>query len=626
MKTKFLVFYILILSFSACAQESSNKLVSKQEFDKFSGLPLSEKYGQVSAVKIVYDLRSKKLYFINGNTYKYHFDFCKTIGAVDDLVVFNELNYSNTDKRRFLLANINYFKALNKYVLELAPADLMPISDILKLYRMVNENTYIGNNLYFLLNNPRLQNENFNGKIPIIQPSAIYENLKYQAISKNKTTGILRFITNLESEKALIKPTDIVVLNETPLYLPEVAGIIVTEFQTPLSHLTILGQNRRIPISAYKNAFADKNLLRFQDKKISYEVRADTFFISSVKEIISKNKRNNTIKLKYDLTVKKLIDVADLNTKSYQYVGNKAANFGILYKLSKGSNFKTPESAFAIPFYYYQQHIENSKASALIEKLLVQDLENLNKESLAAQLKAIQKEISSQKLNTELLKLVETKILSQGKYTKMRFRSSTNAEDAKGFSGAGLYTSKSGVLGDSIQTIEKAIKKVWASLWSFQAFAERQYFGMNHRNVFMGVLVHRSFPNEAVNGVAITKNLYRLDNYGFVVNAQLGNANVVKPGENEISEQFICYPNNIASIYSHTTVDIITLSNLNEGNMLMTEKEIQNLANQLEKIKMYFYRKSFSSIDYLKFGLDIEFKIEKGTRDLYLKQVRLYND
>ena len=70
--------------------------------------------------------------------------------------------------------------------------------------------------------------------------------------------------------------------------------------------------------------------------------------------------------------------------------------------------------------------------------------------------------------------------------------------------------------------MDEAMKKVWASLWSYGAYMERQYFGINQRTVYMGILVHRSFPEEQINGVAITKNLYRDSYFGYVVNAQKG--------------------------------------------------------------------------------------------------------
>jgi phosphoenolpyruvate synthase/pyruvate phosphate dikinase len=213
----------------------------------------------------------------------------------------------------------------------------------------------------------------------------------------------------------------------------------------------------------------------------------------------------------------------------------------------------------------------------------------------------------------------------QGEYTRLRFRSSTNAEDARGFSGAGLYTSRTAILGDSIKTVEKAIKKVWSSLWNERAYLERELYHINHKQVFMGILVHRSFPDEHANGVAITANLYRPENNGFVINVQLGEQSVVKPDSGVVCDQFVCYPPQEQNLYSqNNTIEVITLSNLNNGHMVLNTDEITQLAKALYIVKQHFYYTPLGVGDYLKFALDIEFKFDGPNNTLYLKQARIY--
>ena len=143
----------------------------------------------------------------------------------------------------------------------------------------------------------------------------------------------------------------------------------------------------------------------------------------------------------------------------------------------------------------------------------------------------------------------------------------------------------------------------------------------------MGVLVHRNFQDEAVDGVAITKNIYRQGNHGFVVNVQLGEESVVQPTPGVTCDQFICFPKSDATLYHNKTIiDVLTISNLNNGSLVMTEKEITHLANQLDLIKRYYALRNMTGGSYLDFGLDLEFKLQGPKRDLYIKQVRLYND
>jgi len=617
------------VSFKASAQHSMAQVKTKAEFDQLSGLPLSEKYGQVSALKLVYEIQTKQLYFLNARYFKFHHEFCsRELEGEIDLEYFNSINYSDDPKRKYLLANINYYKSLNTYALEISPVDMMPKNDIAFLYDIVAQATFMGDDLHLLLNSSRLQalRDEFVSHMPLLDPSVIYRNLNYQAIAKYKNCGVLRYIHDFESEQTSLAPMDIAILNETPLFLPEVAGIIVTEFQTPLSHLSILGQNRKIPIAAYKQAFNDSSLLSLNTKKVCYSVMADTFSIEAIDRLKQKKQKHKSIKLKYDLKTDSLIGIEHINKRSYKFAGNKAANFGILNKLSRKYDFNVPECAFVIPFYFYKQHTTSNSIKPLIDSLLTSK-DRLTTDSLQVLLKTIRDEIKQAPINKQLISDVYKRITSDNTHTRMRFRSSTNAEDAKGFSGAGLYTSKTGMPNNEKKSFEKAIKKVWASLWSYQAFAERDYYNINHAHVFMGILVHRSFPDEKVNGVAITKNLYRPGSYGFVINAQLGDESVVKPKHGHVSDQFICYPDDADKLYKDkTTVDIITQSNLNGNKLVMTNEEIQHLANQLKLIKQYYIRHSFTAKSYLDFGLDIEFKLDKENRALYIKQVRLYND
>src|SRR5690606_35963678 len=183
--------------------------------------------------------------------------------------------------------------------------------------------------------------------------------------------------------------------------------------------------------------------------------------------------------LKYDKSVKNLLVLDEMNHRKTDVIGAKAANFGELAKVlnRKGSHAKVPESAFAIPFYYYVNHIKICGADTLIDKLIgTSSQDRIEQQKL---LKEIRKRIKNSAVDPDLLIRIETMVVGLGEYRRMRFRSSTNAEDIDGFNGAGLYTSATGIVGDeSSKTVEKALQKVWASVWNDRAFFERDYFGM----------------------------------------------------------------------------------------------------------------------------------------------------
>jgi pyruvate, water dikinase len=327
-----------------------SQLKNKAEFDNLAGLPLSGKYGQVSAVKVVDDLSSGKLYFVNNAFYKYHYEFCSAyLNDPSGLEDFNTLNYSGKD-RNYLLANVNYFKSQDRFVLDISFIDLMSASHIVRLYKPVKEQFFVADKLFFFLNCPRLValENSLKEQIPVVGSADIYSNQIYQSVSNYKGTGILRFVTNIDSLDQPLNGRDILVLNKTPGYFPTVSGIIITEFQTPLSHLSLLGLNRKIPICAYKNAFTDAEVLKYNHCKVSFEVNSDTFYLKPVDHLEAGARSTKKLKLKKDLSADSLISVNNLNKRSVSYVGNKAVNFGILYQLSKKGDFKVPESAFAI--------------------------------------------------------------------------------------------------------------------------------------------------------------------------------------------------------------------------------------------------------------------------------------
>lgn len=618
---------IFLSAFGVQAQRFATSVKTQKEFLGLSGLPLTSKYGNIASVKVLVDTKTKKLYFISSKHFKYHYDFCvRQLFYPSDLFTFNEDNYSPLAKRDFLLANVNCNEASGQYYLDLSVFDLMPQERIVELCQQVKKNAFFGDRLLFLLNTDRLMKlrPELEKHILTAAPADIYAQMDYQAISEGKTKGRLRFEPRLDSLSAPLLPSDIVITTATPEFLPIVRGILLTEMQTPLSHLVILGQNRKVPIGVYTRLYSDSSFRAFENQWVELQVVADTFYLKKVDPADVHTTDLPVVHLTKNLSADSLIDVTHLNPKLAGTVGNKAANFGLLYALSAGRTYKTPEAAFGIPFYWYDRHIRQSGADKLIAALIAHP--PADQDSLQAQLKAIRRLIRKTDVDKDLLKLLNDKLSASG-YTTFRFRSSTNAEDAAGFSGAGLYDSKTVDLGDCNKTPEEALRKVWESLWSYEAYLERSFFGIASEDVAMGVLVHRSFPAEAANGVAITKNIYRTNYGGFVINVQKGDVSVVAPPKGIVCDQLVLYPANELSGFQRT-VEIITNSNISGGESVMSRPELEQLQTELERIKQYYWNnlvKRKAGMSYDDFGLDLEFKLDEGTRELYIKQVRVYN-
>ncbi|WP_264565096.1 PEP/pyruvate-binding domain-containing protein [Flavobacterium sp. N3904] len=627
MKKLILLLFVTFYSIAALGQNYVATIPTYEVYKSLKGKPLSDKFSNIESVKIVYDIKNEKLYYFNSSLISHHFQFVtEYLGYDKELEQFNSANYSNKEAgREYLLGNLNHVKGTDKWIFELAVSDHMPVYFIEKFFKLIQQTTFINQSLKFYLNDREKVDFYNQGqfKIPCITSEYIFNELQYQEVANGNCVGFLKKYKIEDLNTVKPKDNEIVILDGTPEILPNVKGIIVTELQTPLSHLVILGKNRKIPIMAYTLAITDPKIKSLLNKKVELKIAVDTFFIEETNKKIKDNSSLKKRILVADTTVTGIVDLSKINKKGVEFIGSKAQNLSYLIAIAKDSTFKVPENAYAIPFYYYNRHIHDKSVMPLITELL----NNPHKDSVQwvnIQLEKIRKAIKKETVDPNLIALLNQKLGTQKKFKNFRFRSSTNAEDIEGFNGAGLYESKTGILGDSIKSFEKAIKQVWTSVWNESSYWEREIFGIDQKNIAMGVLVHRSFPDELANGVVITKNLFRKDFSGITVNIQKGENSVVKPNKGEVCEQFTAYDLDLFGTKNNNLdVDYISNSSLNENKPLLTTTEINNLYHTSKKIetKMNQYWNKFN-----KKPVDLEFKIVGKKRELYVKQVRVFND
>jgi hypothetical protein len=242
------------------------------------------------------------------------------------------------------------------------------------------------------------------------------------------------------------------------------------------------------------------------------------------------------------------------------------------------------------------------------------------------QLEALQLRMENAPLNPAFEQLLLDKLNTEFPGLRMRFRSSTNAEDLGGFTGAGLYTSKSGDPNDPTRPVADAVRTVWASVWGPRAFEEREWYGIDHQLVGMALLVHRSFPDEEANGVAITANIFDTTGLepGFYVNVQAGDESVVLPDPGVITDQFIYY-------YDSPGQPIVYLAHSSlvpAGETVLSVEQVYSLGGALDAIRAYFQPVYGTGGGF--YGMDTEFKFDQpigqeGTEPvLFMKQARPY--
>src|SRR4029078_6244616 len=193
----------------------------------------------------------------------------------------------------------------------------------------------------------------------------------YQALNIAKGIGRIHIIPKLD-DHVEIGSNEILVLDEVPVQLPPVAGIITSQPSTPLSHINLLAKGWGIPNAYIKNAKElfkqyDTYWVTFETLRENYKIkRADN---DQLRDYVRREKeRSDLVKPRSDLSEKRLLSLAEQRSRSSIAYGGKSANLGEVL------NAKLPgiivPNGFTIPFYYYDEFIKRNNIDDEIFTLL----------------------------------------------------------------------------------------------------------------------------------------------------------------------------------------------------------------------------------------------------------------
>ncbi len=616
--------------------EFLRQLGCETDFQALASTPLDASVPGARSLKTVVDrVDGDALYFQNTHLYGIHHEFVSAhlsgrgLPVVPMLSEFNATEYASPT-RRFLLGAVTFYEGPGIYAYEIAPYDAADADMVATAVARIAAETWIGDEIYF---HPTSDNvarivPHLPESVRVITTEALYEGIDYQPLNIAEAYGRLVFVPEAAVEDTWLSFRDIPVLEAVPNDISVVAGIITAGFQTPLSHINVLSRNRGTPNMALRGAFEDETLRALEGAWVRLEVGLLDYTVERVDQAEADawweaNKPDAVQVPGVDRGSVELVDcerMLDPELPLYDAIkaatrayGGKGAHFAALTGIE---GLPVPRG-FGVPVRYYFEFMEQHGFDERVRGLLADPDFTGDPATRDAALEQLRDDIERAPLDEAFQAALQAKLEADYPGTRMRFRSSTNAEDLDGFTGAGLYTSKSGEVGDRSDPPEEAVREVWASVWNFRAFEERSYRSIDHLAVGMALLVHRSFPDEHANGVALTNNPF--DRTGaepaFFVNAQAGEISVVQPDPGILPDSFLYFwdrPDQPVTFLARST-------EVPEGETVLTPEQTRALGEALAKIRAWF-APAYGGPEW--WAMDVEFKIDGDPPALVVKQAR----
>ena len=450
-------------------------------------------------------------------------------------------------------------------------------------------------------------------RITLVFEEDVWPETSFLALNPGEGYGLLRVMDPDERPH----PRDVVIYEALPNELSRVAGIITTVPQTPLSHVNLRAVQDGIP-NAFISDALDKpaiddligSYVRYTVTESGWTLRAATPAEVEAHYAASRPAGDQTPQR--DLSVTGIKPLSEIGFDDWKAFGVKAANLAVLRTL--GFPAGTVPDGFAIPFYFYDEFMKAHGFYDDVEEMLADEDFQTDFEVQDDRLDDLRDDIKDAGTPQWIIDALTAMHATYPEGQSLRYRSSTNNEDLPGFNGAGLYDSKTQDQDETEEDgIDKSLKQVFASLWTFRAFIERDFHRIDHLEAAMGVLVHPNYSDELANGVAVSFDpIYGRDEY-YYVNTQLGEDLVTNPEAHSVPEEIL-----LRSLGNYT---ILATSNLVEpGQLLMSDDQLRQLRAHLEVIHDHFAGLYNPAPDD-PFAMEIEFKIT-SENVLAIKQAR----
>ena len=570
-------------------------LASRADFDRLARVYTDQPYALPHVIFVIDRKNGDKIYYANSKRFRFHQDFVN--GAYLSLErgpEFFKNNYLKAN-RRFILGTLAWQSPVKRYTFEFWEGDLIT-AELIKLTADTVKKSFF-DTVAYKPNSLRQEQESSQiAGLERVTQSDIAREQEYQALNVAKGIGRIHVIEKLD-EHVEIGFNEILVLNEVPLSLPPVAGVIISKPSTPLSHINLLVKGWGVPNAYIKNA--QELLKEYDGWWVSFETTSDKYTIkrADLKQIDEYQKRLAELKKvmtpRFNLEERRLLNLALQRARMSDAFGSKSANLGEVAR-SRLPGVVVP-GGFGIPIYYYNQFIkENKLEESIFEMMNDQKFVHdpaYRRERLTALRERFKQGKVSDELRAALLKKAHAEYEGKGLFV----RSSSNVEDLPNFNGAGLYDTVPNVKED--EKLVEAVKTVWASLWNFEAYEARERANIDHSKAYMAVLVQEGVNADSA-GVMITTDPFDSDNRGAIyISAKRGLGIKVVEGK-RIPEQILYLPraNSVKVLTRSEEESLLTFDEaggvkeipISGERAVLTDEVVRKLARAASQIKTVF--------------------------------------
>ena len=561
------------------------------------------------------DSPDPKVYFINSNTHGVHYGFWNAIGADvtgDDSsgeIVYNpnQINPNGViggDSFNFSFGDAYDFEATQR-TYHLLMANMPFIQN--------NMNHFIGENDEDDFLDDYADDYEGSG-IDVVLESVVFGNVDYIPLHVAEGYGFFRHMEVDETPGS----RDIVLYDALPNSLPRVGGIMTSVIQTPLSHVNLRAIQDNVPNAYIADPLSIDSIASLLGNYIYFKVEAESYFIreatlDEVNEWFEALRPTEPQIPVRDLSITEILPLDDVGFEMSTAFGAKCANVATM------RTFDFPEGTipdgFGIPFYFYDEFMQLNNFYEEAEVMINNPSFINDIDFREDRLRDFRDDIKDALMPAWMMDALQEMHDSFPVGTAVRCRSSTNNEDLPGFSGAGLYTSKTQYLDEG--HISKSIKQVYASMWNFRAFEERDFYRVDHFMAAMGLLCHPNFQEEQSNGVGISLDPIYNTEGTFYLNTQVGESLITNPDPNAVPEEILLYqdPDEGAGYV------VLRLSNLVEDGELVMDPEYLDLMRDYLGVIHDEFAILYDVEGIEGFGMDIEYKVT-AQEQLVIKQAR----